>query len=47
MDWAKNPVSKPRQFGKDKRLTIAGEIMKDKDNKEKNSPGPCGYDNHK
>ena len=46
IDWTKNPTSRNIRFGKDRRNTIADEIMHKSKMPEKTSPGPAGYDHY-
>ena len=46
IDWNKNPNTRNHKFGKDARLTVAGEIKKKSEKKETCSPGPVAYNEY-
>ena len=46
VNWEKNPTSRNYKFGKDARMTIADEITKKSEQKEKSSPGPTAYNEY-
>ena len=46
IDWNKSPVSRNYKFSKEPRLTVADEIKKKSEKKEKCSPGPVAYNEY-